>query len=255
MSVNGFEITEADASRFNESMALSKGNATSFKFELDEDGNILGFSDVSNNVTVNKDELKTIKESGEGIYPLTYTITDGEITVSKTIYVVVTGKNTPSIVSGLAISGKDFTLTYDESLKLDQATAIEKAEIISVLVNNDTEKARLLLASEITLEVKGLDAINATTQKGGDYPLTFIASYTNEDGEIITNEVTVNVTVLEKGEVVINKPSIDGKDKPSSAKDVVDTSDVTDINFLFSLCGISFLLCLIVVSKRNKKEA
>lgn len=171
--------------------------------------------------------------------------------VSHRVKVTVVGTTTPPTVTTpdgdeLTISANDFTMEYKDALTIDESMAIELSEVEAYLLKNSTEDT----LKRISISVNGnqLAEIRKVSKKGGVYELTFTALYTAENGDTVTNEVTVSVTVLEEGQ---RKPST----APTSNNSVnnVNAGDTTNTTSLMVLL-VAMLGVILVLKKKTAKK-
>ncbi|MDF9837046.1 MULTISPECIES: SdrD B-like domain-containing protein [unclassified Breznakia] len=260
LGANGFTIKNADAATLDAISAMleENGNASAYKVTKDKDGNIVALTDISNKITVDEDELKLINKAPKegGIYDLTYYVSetvekDGEqveVTVEKTVKVVVLGDNAPTPEptpdgDDLAIVAYDFTIKNAEAIKMDDLKAIDLSKAESWLVKAGTPV-------EVKVDATQLEAIKNAPKKGGVYDLTFTATYITDNGDEVTISTTIKVTVLpvSKDSVAPSKP-----DDAAGSIEGVDTFDTTDMQSAFAILGMS-LLAVILIAKKRKQE-
>ncbi|MFR5602062.1 MAG: N-acetylmuramoyl-L-alanine amidase family protein, partial [Lachnospiraceae bacterium] len=151
-------------------------------------------------ITVDPTELETINQDKEGIYPLTFTVKDGDREASATVQVVIEGDQTvidpePGKET-LVITGHNFTVTNEAGKSLTKDQAITAAEVTAMLVESGTE----LTNAAITVE--GLAAINGVSESGGIFELTFTADYKEQTAQI-------TVTVIVQGDQTSVDPPVD----------------------------------------------
>ncbi|MDQ0362154.1 immunoglobulin-like domain-containing protein [Breznakia pachnodae] len=255
ISAKGFALENADAKNLSEDIAkdVTHGNASAFYKEVAADGSIT-YLDITDEITVYEHELKAIQEAGKagGIYNLTYIVKHDDKEVSHRVKVTVIGTTTPPTVTTpdgdeLTISANDFTMEYKDALTIDESMAIELSEVEAYLLKNSTEDT----LKRISINVNGnqLAEIRKVSKKGGVYELTFTALYTAENGDTVTNEVTVSVTVLEEGQ---RNPST----APTSNNSVnnVNAGDTTNTTSLMILL-VAMLGVILVLKKRTVKNS
>ncbi|MDQ0360684.1 beta strand repeat-containing protein [Breznakia pachnodae] len=246
LGATGFEISYKDAASLNSTKSIEKAYTSAIKQLMNADGNIVGYEDITSKITVNSEELDAIQKatSNGGIFPLTFTVVDNDVTVEKTVMVVVTGDGTPPVVElpngdALSITAHDFTITNAEAAPLSSDLAIQLAEAKAMLINSQ-------LPVEVSVNAEELEAITKAPAKGGVYDLTFIATYTLEDGSTYTTQVTIKVTVLAKGE----QPSVAPSGSNTTNGTSVDTGDMNNKELYIMMASLAGLY---IVLKRRKR--
>ena len=151
-------------------------------------------------------DLTEINSGKEGIYDLTFTVTDtdeagAEVTADVTVKVVVTGDQTGTDETGtIAITADGFNISQTDAKALDSAKAAEKANAKAYVIATGE-------ALDVEAKAADLDAINAVTREGGIFDLTFTAAHEGKDAE---TEVKV---VVEGDQTVIDPTDPDEEDK------------------------------------------
>ncbi|MFV0394508.1 MAG: hypothetical protein ACK5LC_08940, partial [Coprobacillaceae bacterium] len=205
---NSFTIEQTEAINLTDEIVKDSthGNAFAYKLDKDEEGVTIDATDLTNQVTVNTEQLNKIKNAPTtgGIYELTFDIQNGNLSVSKVITVVVKGEKTPPPVitpdgNELSITANDFSLSYQEAKSLDETNAINKAEVKVVLLNQEETKTRTMLLTKV--DTTQLYTINQADVNGGIYSLTFTGVYIDTDGNETTISTTVQVEVYGSDEV------------------------------------------------------
>ncbi|TLG75492.1 hypothetical protein [Culicoidibacter larvae] len=208
LSAKGFTIDNQDAKDLSAELAKTNGQVAAYKTEKDKDGTIIDYTELTDRVSVDAEQLSVIQAASTkgGIYDLSYTLVDGANSVTKTVKVVVRGTNTPDPVptpdgNMLSITASDYTISYEEAVRLGNDDAITYGQVESYLfeqpavfslfgfITNNT-------AITITANQQDLRVINGTSISGGVYDLTYTASYTDADSNVTTISTTVKVTVL-----------------------------------------------------------
>ncbi|MDQ0359768.1 immunoglobulin-like domain-containing protein [Breznakia pachnodae] len=243
----GFQLTQDDAKKLTEKEAIKNGDVKAFEIIKDVDGTTIGYNDVSDSAKVYTEQLTAINnvtKSG-GIFDLIFEVEKDGKSVSKLVKVSVQGTGTPPIVvtpdgDELAISANDFTITYKEALIIDETTATDLSEVEAYLLKTDPDLVNASTDS-ITIKVSGnqLDMIRGVTSKGGTYDLTFTAEYISKDGQLVTNTVTIKVTVLPEGKAS-TAPT-----ESTTTNNSVGTSDSTNMLYYILLLGISSMPIMI----------
>ncbi|MFV0394511.1 MAG: hypothetical protein ACK5LC_08955, partial [Coprobacillaceae bacterium] len=207
ISANGF-VVEAGQNH-NLTTAIVKdsthGNAFAYKTVKDADGNIIEYTDITDNITVNENQLQQIINASEkgGIFDLTFEVKEGNKSVSKIVKVIVKGSSV--MVDGdtnLIVTANDFTISYQEAKTLDEAEAIVKATAQAVLLNDEELSRSAVL--KISANSEQLSEINSVGINGSSFDLTFTASYINQEGKETSVSVSVVVTVNGKSDVTSN---------------------------------------------------
>jgi hypothetical protein len=237
---SGFGLTQKDAKNLTVADAIAKGKVKAFEAIRDEEGKIISFNDISNQIIAYSDNIESINNvsSSGGIFNLVFEARKDDKTVSKAVKVIVEGTTTPPVVVTpegyeLVITAKDFTIEYKDALSIDENGSIELGQVEAYLLNNNKE----VLAGNYTINIKvngkELEAIRNGGKSGGIYKLTFTAEYTASNGEVVTNTSTIDVTVLKEHQ---SNPSV------APGNTTVDTSDSTNIMFYLGLGLVSILL-------------
>lgn len=184
MTVKNFIISTDDAKNLNESSAKTKAEVT----VTDQEEEITADKP---SITVDSNQLDTVKQGEKGEYDLTYTYaneTEPERTISEDATVTVVDKT----ASGTDGSGAKIEIGANHfSITIEQARAIEKdlsgqTQLIKALANAvATDNGEMVNPQDIKIKSCGIEA-----KKGDNYPVTF---------EYKGVEVTVNVSVLDNG--------------------------------------------------------
>ncbi|MFV0393195.1 MAG: hypothetical protein ACK5LC_02180, partial [Coprobacillaceae bacterium] len=198
IDATGFSIKNEEAELLTKDIAKDEnhGNSNAYYTRRDQDNTIIGYQDITENITVDKDHLEAIQKAPKegGFYTLQYRVKeDGKVAI-KTVNVIVEGTITPPPEStedgdSLAITGTNFTITHSEALALDDNNAILEGSVESILVQAGTQ------ITDITVDQDELVDINNASINGGEYPLTYVATYDDGASNITTISVTLIVTV------------------------------------------------------------
>jgi hypothetical protein len=252
LGAEGFTLENSEAASLyaTKAKASTNGNAQAYKVSY-ADGIVSGFTNISDKITVNKDDLKAIQEAPAtgGVYDLEFTVEDDGVTVTKTVKVIVLGTNTPPSVElpdgdELAISANDFTIENTVAATLDDVASIANA-------NAQAWKVKEGLSIEVKVDETQLEAIKKAPATGGEYDLTFYAVYESNARMEYRIETTIKVTVLPVGE----KPSTAPTTPTSSVEPAgngTNTGDTTNVMFYLSLLLLSSVY--FVGKKRTKNK-
>ncbi|MDQ0361384.1 beta strand repeat-containing protein [Breznakia pachnodae] len=261
LGANGFTIKNKDAVSLDAATAIlqENGNASAFKYVYDASGNLIGYSDITSKITVDAKELEVINKAPKegGIYNLTFYVTDTvkkdgkdvEVTLEKTVKVVVEGTTTPPVVATpdgdeLAIHADDFTIKYTQANTLDDTQATVLSNVEAWLVKAGTP-------TEVSVNVEELEVIQKTPKTGGVYDLTFYTQV-EVDGKVVKNQVTIKVTVIPEEETTgkpSTAPTTNGTNTQTTGNGV-DTGDMTNMNLYLGFAFVS--LSYLVFRRKNK---
>ncbi|MFV0395121.1 MAG: beta strand repeat-containing protein [Coprobacillaceae bacterium] len=251
----GFSLDLSSAGSLSATQAkdATKGNVVAYRINKDEDGNVVSYTDLSNQISVNDRQITDIKGATTtgNIYDLLFEVVDNGQSVRKKVKVVVLGTRTPAPVDttdydALAITASDFTLTYDEAKALTNDQAIENSEVIATLINgNENTNRRSTVGKDIAVSTSGINAVNNIGENGGVTTISITSKYIDENNAEIVNVTDVEVTVLEKGET---KPTVTGNEGNSSS--TVGTNDITNITIYL----VTILLSITGLLYRKKKQ-
>ncbi|MDQ0361789.1 SdrD B-like domain-containing protein [Breznakia pachnodae] len=239
---SGFNLTQKEAKDLTIAEAIVKGDVKAFEAVRDENGNIIAYNDISNQITAYSDNIKSINKvtTAGGVFDLVFEAKQGDKSVSKLVKVTVEGTSTPPVIVTpdgyeLGITARDFTIEYQKSLLIDTNQAMVLAQVEAYLLNENKEIITTDQTINIKVNGKELEAIRNGGKNGGTYKLTFTAEYTASNGEVVTNTSTIDVTVLKEHQT---NPSV------APGNTTVDTSDSTNIMFYLGLGLVSILLLM-----------
>lgn len=197
LQAKGILLENNEAALFDEPTARLKGNV---KARLVKSG-----QEVTTITTAN-DELMKIQGTGitGGLYPLTFTASEGGTTVAKTVQVAVKGtavEVSPPDINGesLVLFAKGIVLENNEAGSFDDSQAITKGDIHAALLRDGKN------VTNITLNAAQMAVIKNSGEAGGIYNLEVIAS---EGGFVVTKTITVVVKGL-----TIDVSNPDGNDE------------------------------------------
>ncbi|MEA4875545.1 leucine-rich repeat protein [Anaerorhabdus sp.] len=185
LQAKGILLENNEAVLFDEATARLKGNV---KARLVKSG-----QEVTT-ITMPNDQLTKIQETGNigGLYPLTFTASEGGYTVSKTVQVAVKGtavEITPPDTNGesLVLFAKGIELENSEAITFSDAQAISKGDIHAALLRDGKE------VTGITFDAAQMARIRNSGEAGGIYNLDVTAS---DSGFMVTKTITVVVKGL-----------------------------------------------------------
>lgn len=177
ISANGFTLTTDEAKALDLEVAKKEANASAYALTLDGGNNVTSAKDISDNITVDENELKAIKETGYtgGLYALTFTVTNGSTIATISVPVLVQQE---AITNDLVIHANPFALENAEAKSLDKDIAVneEHANVMAYQIERDIYgniSAIQDISANVDIDTAELAAINTTDSLGGIYPLTF----------------------------------------------------------------------------------
>lgn len=273
ISAKGFGLGAVEARNLDEFKVMQEkyADVDAFKVKRNEKNEMIDSVSMKDRVRVNEDDLdklKSVKSKG-GIYTLEFILEDNGEKVSRNINVVVVGKNTPPIVetpdgNGLAISAENFILSNEEAKQLDEATAIDKANVKAILLQPEMQQANVRMSISPKLEIRAdkldLDTIRNIDTIGGTSELTFYVDYYLNNKAVAVNMIEIEVKIDAAKPIDSKKGDSSGNDKKTppieEQKDGVDTSDKSYQWYLIIMLVTSLgYQCKAFASMlKNKKE-
>ncbi|MFV0393323.1 MAG: hypothetical protein ACK5LC_02850, partial [Coprobacillaceae bacterium] len=210
LDAENFVLTQDELSTFDNDKAKdkNKGNVNAFYRELDNSNNVIGYKEITGDVTSNTAQLEAIKKASEagGFFDLTYDVTENNVTSTKLVKVVVEGTQTvieATTDDYLAINANGFTIENNEAIGLTDIDSITKSNAQAMLVKEGTS------ITDFTINANDLLAIQSCGEAGGLYNVRIMATYTDSNNSVITAETSV--TVIVKGVQAVVEPTTDGQ--------------------------------------------
>ena len=177
LTANNFAIALTSVATLTTTTAKTAANVTAI--ELPSNTNITA------SVSVDLAELAIIQATTvAGTYPLTFNVTHGGKTASKTINVMVTSVTPP--VTGVAITANNFTIALENATTLTATTAKAAANVVALELPTNAD-----ITTSVNVNNAELTAIQTATV-AGTYPLTFTITHGGK-----TASKTINVTVTD----------------------------------------------------------
>lgn len=273
ISAKGFSLGAVEAKNLDEFKVMQEkyADVDAFKVKRNEKNEMIDSISMKDSVRVNKgdlDKLKSVKSKG-GIYTLEFVLEDNNEKVSRSVNVVVIGKNTPPIIetpdgNGLAIFAENFTLSNDQAKQLDEATAIDKAKVKAILLQPDMQQTGARMSTAPNLKIRAdkldLEVIRNIDTLGGTSELTFYVDYYLDNEVVAVNMIEIEVKI-EKAKPINTKNDDSGSDDKKTSpieeqKDGVDTSDKSYQWYLIIMLitSLGYQCKAFALMLKNKKE-
>ena len=176
LDINAFSIDYEHIQNMNSSKAIQLANAKAYAIEYDK-SIITQINDITSNIQVDVHTIKEVSNKG-GLCDLEFRIMNQkQMEVSKDVSVYIKPQYSTIENASLSLHATGFEISYNDVQNINANQLKQKASLSAMkqLVNTQGYPVSYEdLTSKIEIDQKSLNELQATTETGGVYPLTFI---------------------------------------------------------------------------------